>query len=379
MSQKINLMYLVQSFSAGGAENLTVILSKELKKSNINPMVCALEGRGPLVEYLKENNIPCFHLGKKSGKDPWVLIRLWQLIRRNKIDILHTQNIGPLIYGYFGTQFGKRPLLVHTEHTRLEMEIEASKKYLYYVYGLMLNRVDAFVSIAFHISEYVERRFGISSDKVVTIPNGVDLNRFKLSEMSYSKNEFLKSEKGPVLGIVAGLRREKDHSTLIEALKEVSRIYPEIKLLIVGSGQLEKELRQKVEDLNLNRNVWFLGHRSDIPAILNALDLFVLTSLYEGLPLCLLEAMAAGKPVVATRVYGNVDVIEDGVTGLLVPPKNPVKLAEAILELLVDRERMANMGNAGRKVVEENYDLNEMVEAYKRIYIKLIRERRISR
>ncbi len=376
MKEKINLMYLIQSFSGGGAENLTAILSKELSKNEITPIVCALEGRGSLVKQLNANKIPHFHLNKKPGKKLNVALRLWRFIRNNDIDILHTQNIGPLIYAYFGTRFNKKPVLVHTEHTRLKLEMGKLKSRLYFFYHFILKRLDLFISIALHISEYIKNDFGIRSDKIITIPNGVNLNKFSSSKIKSGKHKFHTSKNTLVLGIIAGLRREKEHFTLIEAIRKVSLVIPEVQLVIVGTGKLDQELREKVDKMDLKNNICFLGYRSDVPEILDALDIFVLTSRYEGLPLCILEAMASGKPVVATDVYGNNEVIKHGLTGVLVPPRDPSLLAKAILELWRDSEKMKEMGRAGRRLVEKKYDLKLMVEAYERTYISLVKKRK---
>ncbi len=367
MQNNINLLYLIQSFNMGGAENLVFLLGKHFRDTDINPIVCALEDKGPLKKSLDDCGVKYFCLNKRDGIDLITPFKLSNLIRKENINILHAHNLGPFLYGFCGTRFNRSVKFVYTEHVRLTQEIGDSAKLMKAV-GYMVGSVDVFVSIAEHISEYMNKEFAVASNKIVNIPNGVDLSRFLPEMKTAAKISPTGYRQGPVIGNIAALRDQKNQVTLIEAMPKVVSKIPDARLVIVGTGPLDKTLKTRVNELNLNNNILFLGHRTDIPELLHSFDVFVLPSLYEGLPLCLLESMAAGTPVIATDVYGNNEIIKHNETGFLVPPRDPESMANAITELLGNVRDMQRFANAGRQLVEEKYDLRKVCDNYRALY-----------
>jgi len=206
-------------------------------------------------------------------------------------------------------------------------------------------------------------------DKMVTIHNGIDTDRFGSPHDSSAIRAALGlCADQPVIGIVARLDPIKNHEALITAMKQIVAQLPRAVLLIVGDGPLRSELEAQVSSLALGDHVCFLGARADVPELLGAIDLFVLCSHSEGLSLTLIEACAAGKPIVATDVGGNAEVVQHQETGLLVPLGQPELLAEAILEVLGDREKALQMGQNGRRNFEEQFVLGAMVQEYEKLY-----------
>jgi glycosyltransferase involved in cell wall biosynthesis len=218
--------------------------------------------------------------------------------------------------------------------------------------------------------------------KVFLIPNGVEIKVF--TEANQSLVEALAQEwkirsHTPVIGTLARLHEQKGHSYLLDAVAQLRREIPDVKALVVGDGELRPSLEQRTQALRLSDSVIFTGTRRDVPEILALLDVFVLPSLWEGLPIALLEAMAAGLPVVATRVGGVPEVVVDGETGLLVPPRDPDALSEAILTLLQDPDLRQKMGQAGQERVREYFSVERMVEETEALYERLLAEKGLNR
>jgi glycosyltransferase involved in cell wall biosynthesis len=179
----------------------------------------------------------------------------------------------------------------------------------------------------------------------------------------------------PVVAVVAGLNNQKGHRYLFEAIPSVARRHPQILFLLVGDGHLRESLKTLARELGISRHVEFLGMRHDVPSILQMSDLFVLPSLFEGMPLSVLEAMAAGKAVVATDVDGTKEVVVDGETGYLVPPRNAEQLARRIDDLLSDDDRRRLFGKQGRERVATTFTTEKMAHAYALLYQELLLHR----
>jgi len=218
-------------------------------------------------------------------------------------------------------------------------------------------------------------RARVSPDKVVTIYNGVQTNEFAAlaaRAAARGRRAFGIPAGAPLVGAVGRLHRQKGFTDLITALAQVREHLPAVRLLLVGDGELRGDLEAHAQALGLSEVVTFAGLRTDIPEILAELDLFALPSLWEGLPNVVLEAMAAGLPVVATAVGGTPEVVVDGVSGLLVPPHDPAALAEALVFLLRDPGMRRKIGQAGRKRVGQCFSVGQMVRKTEDLYETLL-------
>ncbi|MFX0197534.1 MAG: glycosyltransferase family 4 protein, partial [Candidatus Hodarchaeota archaeon] len=207
--------------------------------------------------------------------------------------------------------------------------------------------------------------------KTMTIQYGVDTGKFYPIRGRTIRDELGISKEARVLGTVARFTEQKGHQYLIDAAPKIVSAFPDVYFVFVGDGPLRSELHFKVHQLGLDSQVLFLGFRSDVRDLLNAFDVFVLPSLYEGLPNVVLEAMACGKPVIATEVDGTPEAVVQGETGILVPTQDSEALANAIIELLGDRRKVEEMGRRGRERVEMKFSLdseiNKFVELYERL------------
>lgn len=369
---KLNVLFVINVLNVGGAEKLSVQISKRLDKSRFNPMVCALiYGKGALIPLLEENGLKYFCLEKKSGKDLSIALKIRKILKSENVHIVHTHGQGPLIYTYLGTRMFRAPLFLHSEHINLKMEEPNYLKALM-INGLIYRSLNGFVGIANHISGYYRETFKTISDKVFTIPNGIDTRKVKSSKGCRKLHDELGFDADTIIiGNISVLRPQKDHATLIEAMKAVVKKIPNAKLVIAGSGLLAAKLSACVERLGLKDSVLFLGYRQDVDNLLSNFDLFVHSSLYEGLPLCLLEASAAGLPIIATDVTGNNELIEDQKNGLLVSPGDPGELADAIIKVLADRRLAKRLADEARSLVMARFSVQKMVRRYEDLYLKL--------
>ena len=373
MTPKINILYVIHSLDNGGAETLAIRLAEKLDKNSFRATVCSLSDQGPLRELLESKEVPYFTLGKRDGKDLKVALRLRGVLKKQKMDVIHTHNMGPLLYTYLATLFSQKYKIVHTEHINMAKELSYSKKHLMYN-RLLYRRLDGFINIAQHLTREYCSRFDLSHTKVETIHNSVDPGKAPSVPTKPLRDQLGVADNVPLIGNISALRPQKDHQTLIRAMKKVCDKIPEAILAIAGEGESQVELKALVEKLGLSQNVKFLGFRSDVDGLLGQFDIFVLSSLYEGLPLCILEAMAAGRPIVATDADGTNEVVRNGETGLLVPLKEPELFADAILTILENPEHAKEMGAIAKKLVEDEHNMDKMIDQYELFYQELLRD-----
>jgi glycosyltransferase involved in cell wall biosynthesis len=238
--------------------------------------------------------------------------------------------------------------------------------------AFIVRRADRIIAVSEKIARQM-RGAGIKSKKICVIENGVDLDRFVGNAASNSVRESLRIKKDvPVVGTVGALTKEKGHMYFLNAASKVNRVFPEAVFLFVGDGRERPNLEKATSYLGIQDNVIFAGMRKDVPEILSILDVFVLPSLIEGLPMALLEAQAAKVPVIATRVGAIPNVIEDGVTGVVVRPKDPEAITEAVIQILCDRKIATKMAERGFERVRDKFSADKMADKYLSLYKELL-------
>ncbi len=287
-----------------------------------------------------------------QGLRPGLVVRLAGLLRRLRADVVHTHDDRPNIHGAPAGRLAGVRRVIHTRH---HQGLRLTPRQQWLVRAVQVCD-DRFVCISRDSARHAIRQ-GVSPRRVVVLPNGIDLEHFACTGPEPA---------GPAV-LVARLAAEKDVGTLIEAAALVARTCPDFALQIAGDGPCRAELEARA--VRLGAPVRFLGVVRDVPALLARARLFVLSSLTEGISLTLLEAMARGLPVVATDVGGNPEVVEAGVTGLLVPPRDPPVLAGAVARLWTDPQSCARLGGAGRRRVERRFDVRRMVAGYEALYL----------
>ena len=366
--RKINILHLVLSLNIGGLEHIVYNLTSRLDKTRFNVFICCLDEFGNLKDKFKNLNIDPILLKRKERGVDWLLpIKLARIIKQKQINIIHTHNFSPNFYGSIAGQLSLVPKIITTQHNRRFFERLSFKRLLVFRVLYYLNHKIIFVSE--NAKDLAIKITKIPSKKLMIIHNGIDTNTFQPKP----KKKVLLNELGIndefIIGTVSRLSKEKDISTLLKAFKYILEKEKNIKLLIVGEGPEKAALIKEAFRLNINSHVIFAGYREDIPDLLNIIDIFVITSLTEGISLTLLEAMAAQKPVVATRVGGNTEVIENGHSGILVEPKNVEIIANRLIDLIYDSKKRAYIAFNARRRVLKKFSLEKMVDAYTKLYL----------
>jgi sugar transferase (PEP-CTERM/EpsH1 system associated) len=352
----IRVAHVVSQLRVGGMEKLLVEFARCADRERFALHFVSLGGRGPLADDIAECGWPVTALDQPEGLRPKLVFQLARVFRRWGADVVHTHNTKPVMYGSLAAKLAGVTRVVHTRHGQ---RFHASRRATA-LFCLATRLVDRVVCVS-HDSEQLSAAEGLAPHKLCTVWNGIDVARF--------------AYRGPRAGgpavMVGRLSPEKDVATLVRAVALVVREQPAFELHVAGDGSCLPALKQLAGELALDRHVRFLGEVRDVPALLEAASVFVLPSLTEGISLTLLEAMARGLPVVATRVGGNPEVIVDGETGLLVPVQAPADLAAAMLRLCRDPEASRQMGLAGRRRVEQHFDVRRMVADYEALYLQL--------
>jgi glycosyltransferase involved in cell wall biosynthesis len=294
--------------------------------------------------------------------------RLARLLRRIDADLLHAHNDTALFYGGVAAFLG-RVALVYTEHDR----VFPGRPALRIMNFALANSARGVVAV----SEELRRRLAtferIEGNEVRVIPNGVPFAP-AVRSAARVRRSWNVPEDAPVVGVVAGLKPVKNHALLLDAAVGLIPRFPGLVLVFAGDGPLRAELEARARRLGLDDSLRLLGFRSDLSEVYAGLDVVALTSDSEGMPLALVEAMAAARPVVASRVGGVPEVVVDGVTGIVFPAGDREALAGALAGLLADPERRRAMGEAGRRRYEERYTLERMAAAYASLYHRALED-----
>ncbi len=369
----LRVMFLNTSMPVGGAETLQVNLIRQLDRQHFTPEFCCLKSFGPLGEMLAQE-VPGRQGLLRSKWDLRVLPRLTQLFRDGRTDAVITVGAGDkMFWGRLAAWRAEVPVVLSALHStgwpdgvgRLNRQLTPI--------------TDAFIGVAASHGAHLVDNEGFPPAKVRVIPNGVDVERFAAGDPSGSvRRQLGLSADVPLVGIVAALRPEKNHELFLRIAALVRRQIPAARFIIVGDGELRSSLEKLCGELGLRDAVHFLGNRPDVPQVLAALDLFMLTSRNEANPVSILEAFSAGKPVIAPRVGSLAESVADGFSGYLTTPGDAEEAASRVIELLQDRSRSRVMGQAGQQAVRENWSLENMVRGYERL-ISEIYERKCLR
>ena len=334
--------------------------------------LCGLKSPEPGSRSLQEQGIPVRHLGR-GRFDPRILTDLVRLARERQARILH-------VHGYAAADFGR--LAARRVGAALVLHEHFADPRMPAYQGLADRALASLTDRAIAVSEstraFLVRERHVPAHRVRLIWNGAPLEEFRAvpaETARATRRQLGLPEDALVVGSIGRLNEQKGHRYLLEAAARVLSAVPAARVLIVGDGDLEGALREQARTLGIADRVVFAGHRADVPALLGAIDVFCISSTYEGTPLTLFEAMAAGKAIVSTAVDGCREVIEDGATGVLVPPRDPQTLALRLQELLSDRGRRESLARGALRA-SARYDVRRGVEAMQALYDEVLAERR---
>lgn len=371
--KRYNLLFTTISgqIIGGGQRSLLLILER-LDKKRFKPfLICPSEG--DLIEKANKLDVETTIIKMGTLKRlnffsiPATIWKLKRFIKQKNIDLIHTDAPRQTFYVGIAARLAGKPLIWHVRVSTPENKL----------YEKLLSSL---ASKLIAVSKAVLKRFeGLASksDKFMVIYNGVDLTEFnqQLADNRF-KEEFEIEDDWILVGTVGQLIRGKGQEVFLKAAAQVSKLFPNVKFIIVGDGNeaYRKKLEDLSEELGIEEKVIFSGFREDIPQITSSFDIVVLpsSSHFEGFPRVVLEGMACSKPVIATRIGGNPEAVEDGKTGMIVPPGNSDILAEAILELIKDKNKRSQMGEAGRKRVESLFSIEKNIAQIEKLYKELL-------
>lgn len=372
--KKLRVMEMIDKPSLGGGQKALLLLAENLDRSRFEVVISAGAG-GPLAEEAKRIGIGYVpvSMGKRLSRHPAKEIS--GVLTENKIDILHTHGGIAGLYGRSAARRAGTPAVVHTLHGIHYLHYRNPLLRRFYV---LLERrcsrsTDRLILVCQSDLQRARKHRLASEEKMTVILNGIDVR----TELGTDITSRLRSELGwppgrPVIGTVARLHRQKGVANLLRAAPRILGGFPEARIAVVGDGPEGLRLRREAQRLNPEGRFLFLGERKDADSVLSLFDVFVLPSLWEGLPFVLIEAAALGKPIVATAVDGVPEMLEDGKTGLLVPPNDPSALASAVIRLLRDKEEAARFGEMARALVPPRFPLRRMIDQTERLYLDVL-------
>ena len=368
MTSTIRVTHVVHSLGVGGLENGVVNLVSAPATGIQHSIVC-LTGVGALGARLSKD-VEVSAVGKGRGHDVQAFLRLVAQLRRLRPHVVHSRNWATFD-AVLAARLARVPVVVHGEHGRDISDPDGLHALRNRVRRLSTPLISRFVTVSDDLRRWLVERVRIPASKIVHIYNGVDTTRFSPGPGERVRARLGLSVDQPVIGTVARLDPVKDQPGLLRAFALAVRQEPEAVLLIVGDGPCRPALEALAGSLGVRRSVQFLGERSDVPDLLRAMDVFVLPSIAEGISNTVLEAMATGLPVVATRVGGNPELVEDGTTGMLVPKEDPRALATALGAYLDDPALRNLHGKSSRERAVAVFDLQRMRRTYVDLYVGL--------
>ena len=365
-AKKIRVMQVTHDLAIGGLQRVVETLCTTIDRDRFEMAVLCVRERGPIADRLEAANTQVTLLERPRHRpDYFPFARIARVLRAFGTDVVHTHNTEPLIGAGVAGLLTGRPTHIHTDHAR-----SFPDKLRYMVAEHLLSyRTYRFVGVSDHTTEALRRYERIPASRLVTIPNGIDPRPFEAPVDRAAKRAELGIEgNGPVIGLGARLVEQKGLGYLLEALAQLKNEFPDITLVIAGDGPLRQRLEQQGRQLGVSDHLLLTGPRLDMPALLKTFDLYVLPSNYEGLPMALLEAMAAGCPIVATDVGGIPGAVSSEVNGLLVPKRDPGALAQAIARLLHDGALRRRFAHAARALFDKRFSGRAMTARYEALY-----------
>jgi glycosyltransferase involved in cell wall biosynthesis len=363
----MKILYAIDSLKIGGAEMLLLNMLKRYQPKHQIEVVYFTEG--PLHEDVTAMGIPVHRISKRGLKDPFAFLRLLGIIRRFKPDVIHTHLTKSDVSGQLMGFLGGVPVRVLSLHNN---DSWRTKPFFSNLMRLIVSPAQKYIAVSEAVRDFTVENSHYPEDKMMVIENGIDLDRFDPAKITpFDRAQWGVDADAPLVAVIGRLQPQKAHTVFLEAAAAVKREMPQARFVIVGDGDLREDLLAKRDELGLQREVIFAGIIRDIPAVLAAVDVLTFSSDWEGLPVALLEGMAMQKPVVSTAVGGVPLVVQDGVNGLLVAPRQPQKLATELLRVLREPELATRLGQAARQTIADKYSAAVMHDRILELYRSL--------
>jgi len=368
--KKFTILHTIETAGPGGAETVVLDLASRLDSNRFQSIVL-LPREDWLSRNLRECNVPTFFVDSKAWYDFQLPRGMARLIRKENVDLIHSHLPSQNFYSCaVGLLTG--PKTVATYHGALELAQSQGLRGAIQL-STVRRAADAVVVVCDFMGKMLQE-IKFPAQKLVRIYNGIPIERYEVPSDGRLRRELRISNGTKIVGTVANLRKTKGYEFLVQAAGKVLAAAPDTRFVAIGdiNQEIAKPLFEAVRQLGIQDCFHFLGFRKDIPELLNELDIFVLASVSEGFPLVALEAMAASRPIVVTRSGGPQEIIEDGRTGLLVPPADADALAERICQLLCDPERAIQLARSARSKVASAFSIEKMIASYEHLYEHLL-------
>ena len=371
-NKKINILQIVNGFNIGGAELKLLELIRLLDKDKYNIAVCSVGGGGPLQMEFEKLGLNVFVFKKHFRFDLSLLVKAITVMKKQRIDIVQTTLFYADVIGAYAAYLANVPIVISWEvgeHIHRPMRLMA--------YRLASRKIGNVVAVSRAIQKQIIEEKWIHPENVVMIHYGIDVDKYVNTHI-LKREDIGLSKEHIVLGTVARLGEQKGHKYLIAAAPQIVGQFPNVHFVFAGDGPLRHQLENQILRLGLKDHFHLLGFRSDVVNLLHLFDVFVLPSLYEGLPNAVLEAMACNKPVIATGVDGTSEAVVDQVTGYIVPSKHPEALAKRIIQLLSTDGQIQIMGKSGGRCIREHFSIEKQVREFENLYDGLFGKRKIT-
>lgn len=372
------VLHIVFQFTTGGLENGLVNLINHMPRDAYRHAVLALRDVGQFAQRIRRDDVDLRSLHKPPGHGFKAFAGVWRALRELRPSIVHTRNLGPLEMQMVAALAGV-PVRIHGEHGRDIDDVDGNNRRHQWVRRIYAPFVQNFVALSKDLETYLTDKVGVAGNRISQIYNGVDTERFHPAHGGRNAIEgcpFVDQELW-LVGTVGRMQRVKDQLLLarafVRALELRSELRQSARLVLVGDGPTRQAVQEVLAQGAVSGLAWLPGERSDVADVMRGLDCFALPSLSEGISNTILEAMASALPVVATRVGGNAELVDDGVTGLLVSAAHVDAMAQAIIRMAGHRDLARSMGLAGRRRVEACFSLQAMVAGYQNLYDRQMR------
>ena len=369
----IDLLY----FHSGTEKHLFELL-QHIDRERFKPYVITCEGAEDFKQEIEDMGIPVqiLDINKVYGKKEFHIMKeLKKFIKKESIKIIQTFHINPDIYGTVLAKFSGIPIVISS---RRDMGFNRNKNNII-CYKFLNNFVDKIICVSEAVKQLVIKEEGVKESKIKVIYNGIRQDYLdKKVDAIAEKQKFGFNGHTPIVGMLANFNPIKGHFYFLEAAALIKNEIPEVQFVLAGRGPFEPKIREKTAGLGLNDCVHFIGHRRDIPETISIMDILVVPSLSEGFSNTVIEALYMRKPIVATNVGGNPEAVINNKTGILVPPESSTNIAQSVFRLLENEALRRELGNNGRRLVEERFLFNKMISETINLYEELLRKKRVK-
>ena len=379
MKSKIKILHVITHLPIGGAQDNTLYTVELLDKEKYDiSLCCNLDGelveRAKKVEAVKLFDIPFLGREVSPYRDIRAFLSLYKLFKEEDFTIIHTHSSKAGLLARLAAGLNKTPIVIHTIHGFAFNDFMNGLKKNFFIYleKLLAKWTDVLITVSNLNKKKIIDLNIAHENKIKNIYSGIDLSLFTNKRNDEFRKELNLENDHLLLGSVGRLSNQKDPITMIEAFGIISKPFPNAHLALVGDGELKGKILEKIDQLKLNDRIHLTGNKNNPWSVYHSMDLFIMSSIYEGLGRSITEALSCGVPVVCTDVEGVPEIVRDNITGILVRPKDSNKLADAIIRTLNDMETAKKMAEEGRRFVNDNFDVNKMVNDIDSLYNALL-------